>query len=620
MKFSIITPVRNSVKYIEETIKSVINQEKIDIYSEIEYIIVDGLSTDGTLEIIKDYQSKFSFIKLVSEKDDSMYEALTKGLKLCTGEIVSYVNAGDIYNINAFNIIKNIFLYNKNISWLTGGKYIYNENSETTQTTMPYKYRPQLIQAGVYGKYLPFIQQESTFWRVELHNLIKFEQLKNFKLAGDYFLWLNFSKKFELYIIQTHLGGFKIHQGQLSSKTIGSNLTYKKEMQLFTKKIGIKEIFLIILDVIPWTVLRYSHVIFGNFANHLMYDHKSQSYTGKIEHKNDKIYCWACDIGTNRGEGRLAQKFLSREFNKNTSFSIKTLTTRIEVKHTNLDTQLPTEKKINLNFAESYISPIIGVLWLWIKYLSGKKTCYINFVPLWNTFLILFLPPKTHLGPITGSVYNGKVFGFKSFLRKYFIPILYKINSSLILYRNKKLIFSTNLLKKYFIDKDNLNLKFNYLISDIVLKNYNSSKKIDLSIYFRHYDTKNNYFFEKIIEHFTNQNKYKFVYFGHQHKNFVKNFKGHIENKKVDIILNDTKFSIISEENLQSLYSLECLSNHVNIFYDSSKMNKSDIIKDSKKVIDIDYNNAELAIKNIENHIENYDKINIPYKIEDINY
>ena len=88
----------------------------------------------------------------------------------------------------------------------------------------------------------------------------------------------------------------------------------------------------------------------------------------------------------------------------------------------------------------------------------------------------------------------------------------------------------------------------------------------------------------------------------------------------MDTILNDTKFSIISEENLQSLYSLECLSNHVNIFYDSSKMNKSDIIKDSKKVIDIDYNNAELSIKNIENHIENYDKINIPYKIEDINY
>lgn len=163
MKFSIITPVRNSVKYIEETIKSVINQEKIDKHSEIEYIIVDGLSTDGTLEIIKDYQSKFSFIKLVSEKDSSMYEALTKGLKLCTGEIVSYINAGDIYNVNAFNIIKNIFSYNKNISWLTGGKYIYNENSETTQTTMPYKYRPQLIQAGVYGKYLPFIQQSLHF-------------------------------------------------------------------------------------------------------------------------------------------------------------------------------------------------------------------------------------------------------------------------------------------------------------------------------------------------------------------------------------------------------------------------------------------------------------------------
>ena len=91
MKFSIITPVRNSVQYIEETIKSVINQEKIDKHTEIEYIIVDGLSTDGTLEIIKDYQSKFSFIKLVSEKDSSMYEALTKGLKLCTGKSINVI-------------------------------------------------------------------------------------------------------------------------------------------------------------------------------------------------------------------------------------------------------------------------------------------------------------------------------------------------------------------------------------------------------------------------------------------------------------------------------------------------------------------------------------------------
>ena len=69
MKFTIITPVRNRKQYIEETIKSVINQKKIDL-DDIEYIIVDGLSTDGTQEIIKNYQTKIPSIKLISEKDN----------------------------------------------------------------------------------------------------------------------------------------------------------------------------------------------------------------------------------------------------------------------------------------------------------------------------------------------------------------------------------------------------------------------------------------------------------------------------------------------------------------------------------------------------------------------
>ena len=617
MKFTIITPVRNRKQYSEETIKSVINQKKIDL-DDIEYIIVDGLSTDGTQEIIKNYQSKIPSIKLISEKDNSMYEALSKGLKIATGEIISYINAGDLYNPNALNIVRKVFLQNKSMCWVTGGKYIYNENSETIKTTIPYKYRSSLIRTGVYGRYLPYIQQESTFWKSDLNKLIDYDQLSQLTFAGDYFLWFQFSKKFEINIIQSHLGGFKIHEDQLSSKVLKNNLTYKKEMSFFTKTVGLKEIFLIILDSIPWGIMRYSNDFFGYIAKHLIYDTESEIY--KIsKNKDEIIYCWACDIGTNRGEGRLGQKFLINEFDDSSNFYIKTLDKKIFSNKENFQKKLPVEKKINLNIIESYFAPIFGIFWLWYKYLSGKKICYINFMPLWNTFLIVFLPPKTILGPITGSIYNGKVFNIKTFLRKYLVPILYSINSHLIILRKRNLILSTNLLKKYFKNKNNLKLKYNYILRDIKLKDYNNSKKIDLAIYYRKYDTKNNIFFSKIIEYFSNQKKYNFVYFGNQCQNFKENFKGHIENKEVDSILHNTKFSIISEENFQSLFSLECIINHVNLFYDPSKMDKNHLTINNDKLLNIDYDNINLSIEKIENYIDNFNKLNKPFEKKDFN-
>ena len=75
-----------------------------------------------------------------------------------------------------------------------GSKFFYNDDSEIIDFSKPFKYRRNLIQAGVYGKYLPFIQQESTFWRSSLNKLINLDNLKNMKLSGDYYMWYCFSK------------------------------------------------------------------------------------------------------------------------------------------------------------------------------------------------------------------------------------------------------------------------------------------------------------------------------------------------------------------------------------------------------------------------------------------
>ena len=94
MKVSIITTAHNSAKTIEDTIQSVLNQT----YPNIEYIITDGSSTDGTQEIVKRYGDKIA--KFVSEKDKGIYDGMNKGIQMAAGDIVGQINSDDFYASN----------------------------------------------------------------------------------------------------------------------------------------------------------------------------------------------------------------------------------------------------------------------------------------------------------------------------------------------------------------------------------------------------------------------------------------------------------------------------------------------------------------------------------------
>jgi glycosyltransferase involved in cell wall biosynthesis len=100
-KLSVITIVYNNAADIERTMRSVLEQT----YPNIEYIIVDGLSTDGTLEIIKKYRDKLG--KLISEKDEGIYDAMNKGLAVATGDYVLFMNSGD--EIYANDTVSKVF-------------------------------------------------------------------------------------------------------------------------------------------------------------------------------------------------------------------------------------------------------------------------------------------------------------------------------------------------------------------------------------------------------------------------------------------------------------------------------------------------------------------------------
>ena len=117
MKFSIVTVSYNSEKTIEETIRSVIFQSCKDY----EYILVDGGSTDNTLNIVNNYKKYFN--KIISEKDNGIYDAINKGIKVASGEIISILNSDDIYySNNVLSDVENVFENDQNYKCVIGNK------------------------------------------------------------------------------------------------------------------------------------------------------------------------------------------------------------------------------------------------------------------------------------------------------------------------------------------------------------------------------------------------------------------------------------------------------------------------------------------------------------------
>lgn len=119
-KLSVITIVYNNAKDIERTMLSVFNQS----YANIEYIVIDGASTDGTLEIIKKYENRFA--KLISEKDKGIYDAMNKGLSLATGDYVLFMNSGD--EIYEPTTVEKVFATAPNADIYYGETEMYDEN------------------------------------------------------------------------------------------------------------------------------------------------------------------------------------------------------------------------------------------------------------------------------------------------------------------------------------------------------------------------------------------------------------------------------------------------------------------------------------------------------------
>ena len=207
---SIITPCFNSVDTIRETMASVLSQT----YRNYEYIIIDGGSTDGTLDIIREYAPHFQGrMRWISEPDRGIYDAVQKGFAMSKGDVLAWIGSDDIYMPNAFAYVKMIFEEHPQVQWLTGELCHIQEDGTfcNAEYTRNLKYRDFCLKKGFW------VQQEATFWRRELWEKCS-NAFGNYRYAGDYALWLNFARNTQLYTLPLLLAAFRLRSGQASQK------------------------------------------------------------------------------------------------------------------------------------------------------------------------------------------------------------------------------------------------------------------------------------------------------------------------------------------------------------------------------------------------------------------
>lgn len=206
---SIITPNLNGEKFLEEAILSVVGQG----YPNLEYIVMDGGSTDGSLEIINKYKDTISF--LASEKDGGLYDALNKGFQRTTGEIMGWINSDDILHRKSLFTLAEIFSLSSDIQWLQGYPTVIDEIGRIVFHRPPVFEKEFFYRKGY--KNGSFVQQESTFWRRALWEKAGGFISTEYKYAGDFELWIRFFQHKEQYITNALIGAFrKRKEGQIS--------------------------------------------------------------------------------------------------------------------------------------------------------------------------------------------------------------------------------------------------------------------------------------------------------------------------------------------------------------------------------------------------------------------
>ncbi|NIS70622.1 MAG: glycosyltransferase [Proteobacteria bacterium] len=231
-KISIVTPSYNQAKFLEDCICSVLNQN----CSNIEHVIIDGASTDGSVSIIRKHEDHLAY--WVSEPDKGQYDALNKGFAKTTGEIMAWLNSDDKYTAWALSVVADVFSCFPEVEWITSAyPIVWNEKGQAIGCHYCGGFNRKSFLRGANlcrpSRYAgSWIQQESTFWRRSLWERAGSFVEASLQFAGDFELWARFFQYADIYAVGAPLGGFRSHGNQKTMTCMGEYLAEAENVLL----------------------------------------------------------------------------------------------------------------------------------------------------------------------------------------------------------------------------------------------------------------------------------------------------------------------------------------------------------------------------------------------------
>lgn len=225
-KISIVTPSYNQGQFIEEMILSVKNQD----YPNFEHIIVDGGSTDNTLEILKKYECSYN-LRWVSEQDKGQADAVNKGFRMAKGEIIGWLNSDDVYfSVDVFSKVAFEFLKQPSIDAVYANRVVIDESNHLLKLQYSRKFDYIKLLKGYFA-----LHQETVFLRRRV--IEKCELNTDLYIVLDSEFWLRIGKHYNLKYVNEFSGGFRVHT---ENKTVAENniQRWNKEKQYLMNEYG----------------------------------------------------------------------------------------------------------------------------------------------------------------------------------------------------------------------------------------------------------------------------------------------------------------------------------------------------------------------------------------------